>query len=75
MKSCHDLKTIVVVPALPPDGRRNSKGVKKYIEKLCCTHTFSPIYCFARHLVTGVGTIRLLGWLLNDDKVNNVKQL
>jgi hypothetical protein len=30
MKSSHILKTIVVVPAPPLDGKRNSKGVKKY---------------------------------------------
>jgi hypothetical protein len=42
MKNRHHLKAIVKVPTSPPYDEHNSRGVKKSIEKHCCTHTFHP---------------------------------
>jgi hypothetical protein len=72
MKNRHHLKVIVIVPTSPPDGTHNSRGVKKSIEKHCCTHTCPGFYCCVRHLVA---LLELLQWLLNDDTLSNVKQL
>jgi hypothetical protein len=42
MKSRHHLEAILIVSALPPDGARNSRGLKKSIEKHFVLILFHP---------------------------------
>jgi hypothetical protein len=71
MKSRHHLEAIVIIPAPLPDVACNCRGVRKYREALLDSFFFHPstVLC---HLVV---TLELLRWLLNDDALNNVKQL
>jgi hypothetical protein len=72
MKSRHNLKTIGVVTASPPDGAHNSRGVKKYrkIEKIIVV-----LILFHPSTVYLLAALELLRRLLNDDALKNVKQL
>jgi hypothetical protein len=74
MKSLHILKTIVLVPAPPLDGERNSRGVKKYrkVEKsIVVLILFHTLYCCARHLVAA---LELLCWPRAHDSRGNVNR-